>query len=59
VYTSPSSGTHSVLRGPVWDIWSRSGWENGSWGYPVGEATTTNGVMSQAFQGGVIYVRVS
>lgn len=56
VYWSPASGAHPV-RGALRDIWARSGWENGRWGYPTSEEACTPGHCWQSFQGGVMHVR--
>ncbi|SSC24635.1 LGFP-repeat protein [Klenkia terrae] len=52
LYTSPASGTHAVLDGPISARWASQGWEAGALGYPISEAQTTAGAVSQDFQGG-------
>ncbi|GAB4080381.1 hypothetical protein [Modestobacter muralis] len=56
IYWTAGTGAHAV-RGMVRDAWGRSGWENGSLGYPTGDARTLAGGGSfQTFQRGSVYV---
>jgi stage II sporulation protein D len=54
LYWSRAGGAH-VVRGPVWEAWGRSGWENGPLGYPVSGEVPLAGGYGQVFQGGTIY----
>ncbi|WP_245794686.1 N-acetylmuramoyl-L-alanine amidase [Geodermatophilus nigrescens] len=56
VYATAATGAR-VLRGAVYDLWARSGWENGVLGYPtVSTAATPDGQGLYAhFQGGSVY----
>jgi uncharacterized protein with LGFP repeats len=56
VYWSQATGAH-VLRGPVLDAWTRTGWEQGSLGYPTRDVTVPpDGTGSFAyFQNGAVY----
>lgn len=56
IYWSPGTGAHPV-RGAIRDIWARSGWENGRYGYPLGSESCRPGECRQRFQGGEIIVR--
>lgn len=54
VYSSPATGAHWVT-GAVLAAWGATGWERGTYGYPVGNPVTLpSGQMQQQFQGGVI-----
>lgn len=58
VYSSPASGTFAVSRA-IWNAWSWTGWERGTFGYPVGEQQQVSpSVISQQFEGGTIFVQV-
>ncbi len=56
VYATAATGTR-VLRGPVRDLWARTGWENGVLRYPTTSvAATPDGQGLYAhFQGGSVY----
>ncbi|MFI5776177.1 LGFP repeat-containing protein [Nocardia sp. NPDC051570] len=53
IYWSEPSGAHAV-SGPVYDIWSRTGYESGSYGYPIGDQYPSPGGVAQNFQRGTI-----
>ncbi|MET1156389.1 GH25 family lysozyme [Arthrobacter sp.] len=54
VVWSPATGAQTVTPGPVQQVWQRTGFENGTLGYPTGQqqcdATATR--CTQTFQGG-------
>ncbi|WP_328811796.1 NucA/NucB deoxyribonuclease domain-containing protein [Rhodococcus sp. NBC_00294] len=53
IYYSPATGAYPVT-GDLLTRWTWSGYEQGSWGYPTGDATTTAGNSSQQFQYGLM-----
>lgn len=53
IYHSPATGTWSVSGG-ILDLWADQGWEEGDLGYPIGDATPTGEVTTQAFEGGTL-----
>ena len=56
VYATAATGAR-VVRGAVYDLWARTGWENGVLGYPTVSATATpdgQGLYAH-FQGGSVY----
>ena len=55
VYWSPATGAR-VVRGPLYEAWARTGWENGRYGYPTGEQRVSGGRLVQSFQGGTLSV---
>jgi GH25 family lysozyme M1 (1,4-beta-N-acetylmuramidase) len=46
-----------VVMGAIRYVWANSGWENGRYGYPLGNAYLSGGYYYQKFQGGTIKVR--
>jgi uncharacterized protein with LGFP repeats/GH25 family lysozyme M1 (1,4-beta-N-acetylmuramidase) len=54
VMWSPSTGAQPIVPGPVQQVWQRSGFENGTLGYPTGQQTCDTGATqcTQEFQGG-------
>ncbi|WP_034511181.1 N-acetylmuramoyl-L-alanine amidase [Blastococcus sp. URHD0036] len=56
IYATAATGAHAV-RGAVYDLWARRGWENSSLGYPVSTTgATPDGLgLYSHFQGGSIY----
>jgi uncharacterized protein with LGFP repeats len=54
IYTAPAAGTYSVLPGPIYNAWRAQKWEQGSLGYPVGNAVTTTTEITQRFEGGTL-----
>lgn len=58
VMTSTTTGTHSVLHGPVRLLWGSNGGSGGILGWPISEQTTLpDGTIIQEFQNGVIVIR--
>jgi len=54
VYWSPATGV-AVLRGAIRDAWARTGFEQGTLGYPTSAATCTDaGTCVQSFQKGQV-----
>ncbi|RBY77802.1 hypothetical protein DQ238_14155 [Geodermatophilus sp. TF02-6] len=56
VYWTRATGAH-LLRGAVYDVWARTGWETGVLGYPTTDVTATpdsRGAYAY-FQGGAVY----
>ena len=54
VLSSTTTGTYAVLNGPIRDAWGARGGSGGSYGWPTGDQQSTNGQVSQQFQGGVL-----
>jgi LGFP repeat len=62
IYWTPSTGP-MIVRGPIRAFWASQGWEQGPWGYPVGDEQRIPGlspadapnVAWSAFQNGVIF----
>ncbi|GAA2037814.1 N-acetylmuramoyl-L-alanine amidase [Pseudokineococcus marinus] len=54
IYTSAATGAH-VVRGPVFDKWATTGWENGYLGFPTTDVTPIPGGLFAHFQGGSVY----
>lgn len=55
IYWTPELGAHIVPGGAILDHWAASGWENGPFGYPVGDRKEIpSGGLEQEFQGGWI-----
>lgn len=50
---TPSTGTHAV-GGAIGSFWGSTGWENGSLGYPVADASCNSQGCTQRFQGGTV-----
>jgi uncharacterized protein with LGFP repeats len=55
VYWSPTTDAH-VLRGAVLDAWARTGWEQGSLGYPTSDTRTVADGTRTDFERGFISV---
>ncbi|WP_282948091.1 LGFP repeat-containing protein [Cellulomonas endometrii] len=58
IHYSPATGAHAT-SGAVRAAWAAAGWETGPYGYPVGDAVTSGGTVSQQFQSGTITVPAS
>lgn len=62
VYWTPGYGAH-VVRGRVFEVWGREGWEQGTLGFPTHDEETCRAPESrdryQRFEGGVIYWRAT
>ncbi|MGV8970508.1 MAG: hypothetical protein ACOH1J_08660, partial [Microbacteriaceae bacterium] len=56
VLSSVTTGTFSVLDGPVRDVWGNRGGSGGSLGWPTGDQESISGGVRQQFQGGVVIV---
>lgn len=55
IYWTPGADAHSVPNGNIADHWGSTGWENGPFGYPVGDQRRIPaGGLEQEFQGGWI-----
>ncbi|WP_448852614.1 alpha/beta hydrolase-fold protein [Corynebacterium sp. 335C] len=55
IYWTPETGAASVPNGSIRDHWGSTGWENGPFGYPVGDQRQIPaGGLEQEFQGGWI-----
>lgn len=55
IYHHPEHGAHIVPAGDIFDHWGGAGWENGPFGYPVGEQRRIPaGGLEQEFAGGWI-----
>jgi uncharacterized protein with LGFP repeats len=54
VMWSPSSGAQTIIPGPVQQVWQRTGYENGTLGYPTGkqQCNSASSLCTQTFQGG-------
>ncbi len=57
IYWSPLSGAWPVRSGPIMDMWSVLGYENGRLGYPTSDEFAIPGGTQQNFQTGFITVR--
>ena len=55
IYWSPATGAHA-LSGAVLDAWARTGWEQGSLGYPTSGPQAVAGGTRTTFQRGAITV---
>jgi len=55
VLSSTTSGTFAVLDGPVRGAWSAQG-GSGTIGWPTGDQTAANGIVSQAFTKGMLRI---
>ena len=53
IHWSPASGAHWT-NGAVQSLWGQRGYENGSYGYPIGDPLSVAGKTSQRFQGGYL-----
>ncbi|MFD3510111.1 hypothetical protein [Nocardia sp. NPDC058666] len=55
IYWSGAGGAHPVVGG-VLDKWAKSGYEGGTYGFPIGDQTSrdANVTVEQQFQGGLI-----
>ena len=53
IHWSPASGAHWT-SGSVQSLWGQRGYENGSYGYPIGDPLSVAGKTSQRFQGGYL-----
>lgn len=54
IYWTEGTGAHPV-SGPIYDIWRKTGYESGAYGYPIGDDyPTPDGGMAQRFQHGII-----
>jgi uncharacterized protein with LGFP repeats len=56
VLSSTTTGTFSVLNGPIRDAWGARGGSNGTYGWPTGDQQASDGQISQSFQGGVLTI---
>ncbi|WP_405167881.1 hypothetical protein OG203_14865 [Nocardia sp. NBC_01499] len=56
IYWTEGTGAHPI-SGPIYDIWRKTGYESGSYGYPIGDDyRTPDGGIAQRFQRGTITV---
>ncbi|SNR56885.1 hypothetical protein [Blastococcus mobilis] len=57
IYTTPATGTRTLLNGPIADAWGAQRWEQGPLGYPTADQRCglKDGGCLQQFQGGTIY----
>lgn len=55
IYWHPSRGAHPVTGG-ILDIWASSGYEQGEYGYPTGDAVNQAGTLKQGFENGWIHL---
>ena len=62
VYWTPGHSAH-VVRGRIFEVWGREGWEQGTLAFPVNDEEPCQAPASrdlfQRFEGGVIYWRAS
>lgn len=56
VMSSTSTGTLSVMNGPVRNLWGANGGSGGPFGWPTSELNSISGGSQQQFQHGVIIV---
>jgi|GEM_PF-790532 len=56
VLSSGTTGTFSVLNGPIRDAWGAKGGSAGSFGWPTGDQVFASGQLKQQFQGGTLTV---
>jgi uncharacterized protein with LGFP repeats len=54
IHWSQKSGAH-VTGGGIQTYWSKSGWEKGDLGYPMGDELKISGGASQSFEGGTVF----
>src|SRR6185436_19334261 len=59
---TPGHGAH-VVRGRIFEVWGREGWEQGTLAFPINDEEACRAPDSrdlfQRFEGGVIYWRAS
>ncbi|WP_147050527.1 LGFP repeat-containing protein [Kocuria flava] len=53
IHWSPGNGAH-ITRGAIQRTWAASGWQDGRYGYPVGDEYRTPTGAAQRFEGGTI-----
>ncbi|WP_378733087.1 LGFP repeat-containing protein [Nocardia brasiliensis] len=53
IYWSESTGAHPV-SGPIYDVWSKTGYESGVYGYPIGDEYPVADGVAQHFQRGIV-----
>jgi hypothetical protein len=56
VLSSGSTGTFSVVNGPMRDAWGAAGGSGGSLGWPTGDQEMVAGVLQQRFQHGAVRI---
>jgi uncharacterized protein with LGFP repeats len=56
VMSSTTTGTFSVLTGPIRTGWGKLGGSGGTLGWPIGDQATVSGMTQQTFQHGTIVV---